>query len=123
MCYPNIALTGKFRSGKDEVAKYLCARYGYTQFAFGDELKRYYHELFGHTDAKPREGYQWFGQTMRARDPDIWVRKCFDYIEHDNTAFGKYAFYHSDCGGWIADGQFRIIDDSRTGAEAEEYGL
>jgi dephospho-CoA kinase len=77
---PNIAITGKMRSGKDEVAKYLVSRYGYTRFAFADELKRYYHELFGRADAKPREGYQWFGQVMRERDPDIWVRKCFDAI-------------------------------------------
>lgn len=80
---PNIALTGKLRAGKDEVARYLTSKYGYTTFAFGDELKRYYHELFGETDAKPREGYQWFGQTMRERDPDVWVRKCLDRIAWD----------------------------------------
>lgn len=78
---PNIALTGKFRSGKDSVGRYLCANYGYTRFAFGDELKRYAHELFDVDSAsKPRELYQWFGQTMRQRDPDVWVRKCFEAI-------------------------------------------
>lgn len=77
----NIALTGKLRSGKDAAAAYLVSQYGYTRFAFGDALKRYYHQLF--TDyqiRKPREGYQWFGQTMRQRDPDVWVRKCFTEI-------------------------------------------
>ncbi|WP_348623030.1 adenylate kinase [Paenibacillus peoriae] len=80
---PNIGLLGRLRSGKDEVARYLADNYGYTQFAFGDELKRYAHELFGEPapDEKPRELYQWFGQTMRERDPDIWVRKCFEAIE------------------------------------------
>lgn len=73
---PNIGLIGRLRSGKDTAADYLASKYGYTSFAFGDELKRYYHELFGETDAKPREGYQWFGQAMRERDPDVWVRKC-----------------------------------------------
>ncbi len=77
----NIALTGKLRSGKDSIGNYLCESYGYTRFAFGDELKRYAHELFGVTGAKQRELYQWFGQTMRSRDPDIWVRKCFDAID------------------------------------------
>lgn len=80
---PNIGLLGRLRSGKDEVARYLADNYGYMQFAFGNELKRYAHELFGEPapNEKPRELYQWFGQTMRERDPDIWVRKCFEAIE------------------------------------------
>ena len=78
-----IAITGKMRSGKDAVAGYLVENYGFTRYAFGDELKRYAHELFGPSPAKPRELYQWFGQTMRERDPDIWVRKCFEKIEED----------------------------------------
>lgn len=80
MSYPNIALTGKLRSGKTTVERYLVEKYNYTAFAFGDELKRYAHELFGKTEGKPRELYQWFGQTMRERDPNIWARKCFDAI-------------------------------------------
>lgn len=78
-----IAITGKFRSGKDTVAAHLVERYGYTRFAFGDELKRYANELFPQefTDGrKPRGLLQWLGETMRQRDPDIWVRKCFDNI-------------------------------------------
>lgn len=78
----NIAITGKMRSGKDATSRYLCEKYGYAQFAFGNELKRYADELFGvHGGGKRRELYQWFGQTMRERDPDIWVRKCFESIE------------------------------------------
>lgn len=77
---PNIALTGRMRSGKDAAAAYLADNYGYTRFAFGDELKRYYHELFGPSETKPREGYQTFGQFCRERDPDIWLRKCFEAI-------------------------------------------
>ncbi|KAF6658891.1 AAA family ATPase [Paenibacillus polymyxa] len=85
---PHIGLIGKLRSGKSEVGNYLSDNYGYTQFAFGDELKRYAHELFGEPapDEKPRELYQWFGQTMRERDPDIWVRKCFEAIERDRDS-------------------------------------
>jgi dephospho-CoA kinase len=73
---------GRMRSGKDVAAAYLAQQYGYTQFAFGDELKRYAHELFGEPapGTKPRELYQWFGQTMRERDPDVWVRKCLEFI-------------------------------------------
>lgn len=76
-----IGLCGYARSGKDTVDKYLCEHYGFVRFAFGDELKRYTHELFEVEDGKPRELYQWFGQTMRQRDPDIWVRKMFESIE------------------------------------------
>lgn len=85
MTYPNIALTGAMRAGKDEVARYLTEKYGYTRFAFGDELKRYANDIFdaGATQNKPRELYQWFGQTMRQRDPDVWVRKCFVRIHEE----------------------------------------
>lgn len=76
-----IALTGRMRSGKDAVAAHLTQQYGFVRFAFGDELKRYAHKLFDVPhDSKPRELYQWFGQTMRQRDPEIWVRKLFEII-------------------------------------------
>lgn len=85
--YLKIALAGLMRSGKDTVAEYLINRYNFKRYAFGDELKRYYHELFGDSESKPREGYQWFGQVMRQHKPDIWVRKCFDNIEKENNKY------------------------------------
>ncbi|GMK47630.1 hypothetical protein PghCCS26_47600 [Paenibacillus glycanilyticus] len=81
MTYPNIAICGSLRVGKDSVAAYLCERYGYTRFAFADEMKRIARELFPHEfegDRKPRELLQWFGETMRQRDASVWVRKLFD---------------------------------------------
>ncbi|MBG9788832.1 hypothetical protein ABD74_14150 [Brevibacillus laterosporus] len=77
-----IGLTGRARAGKDQVAYYLRDNYGYSQFTFGDELKHFVHGLFGKpaSGTKPRELYQWFGQTMRQRDPDIWTRKLFENI-------------------------------------------
>lgn len=70
------------RSGKDAIAAYLAHKYGYTRFAFGDELKRHYYDILGQPPdgTKPREGLQWFGQAMRERDPDVWVRKAFGKI-------------------------------------------
>lgn len=92
MQFPNIAVAGKLRAGKDEAARYLCEKYGYTRFAFGDELKRYANELFDvESGAKPRDLYQWLGQTMRERDSDIWVRKCFNAIERNNFWREYYA--------------------------------
>lgn len=83
MCYPNIALTGKFRSGKDEVAKYLCARYGYTRFAFGDDVRAGFHHMFIDvpSDRKPRAGYQHYAQLMRVvYGEDYWVDRTFRFI-------------------------------------------
>ena len=95
MTLPNVGLVGKLRSGKNVIADYLAEKYGYTQFAFGDELKRYAHELFGEPTpgTKPRELYQWFGQTMRERDPDVWVRKCLEAVERAQTEYDSVLYY------------------------------
>lgn len=83
MMLPNIGLIGKLRSGKSAAGDYLASKYGYTQFAFGDELKRYAHELFGEPapGTKPRALYQAFGQACRAIDDGIWIRKCLAKTE------------------------------------------
>lgn len=80
---PPIALTGRLRSGKDEVAKYLVEKYGYTRFAFGDELKNDFHRRYPEIprEPKPRVGYQNHGQLMRALiGEDVWVDACFAKI-------------------------------------------
>nr|WP_154895261.1 adenylate kinase [Paenibacillus xylanexedens] len=81
---PNIALTGKLRAGKDEVARYLASKYGYTAFAFGDELKRDFHRRYREIprDPKPRVGYQAHGQLMREyHGEDVWINECLEGIE------------------------------------------
>jgi len=81
---PNIALTGRLRAGKDEAARYLTSKYGYTAFAFGDELKRDFHRRYPEIprEPKPRVGYQAHGQLMRELvDEDIWVRKCLAEVQ------------------------------------------
>lgn len=93
---PNIGLIGKLRSGKSAAGDYLAQKYGYTQFAFGDELKRYAHELFGEPapGTKPRALYQTFGQACRAIDDGIWIRKCLDNIastERNEHAYRRWA--------------------------------
>lgn len=88
MAYPNVALTGALRSGKDSVAAYLTQKYGYTRFAFGDELKRDFHRRYPEIPRtpKPRIGYQSHGQLMRQLvDEDIWVTRCFDEIRYGRT--------------------------------------
>lgn len=77
MSRAKIALCGKLRAGKDRVAGHLINRYNFDRVAFGDELKRIYHELnpWVPVDPKPRAEYQRFGQVMRELyGDDIWIR-------------------------------------------------
>ena len=71
-----IALTGKLRAGKDEVARHLYIKYEFDRVAFGDALKRQAHEVFPWISeaAKPRALYQQFGQLMREIEPDVWIK-------------------------------------------------
>jgi dephospho-CoA kinase len=78
--YPNIALTGALRSGKDSVGAYLCEKYGYVRFAFGDALKDDFHRRYPEIGRfpKPREAYQFHGQFMRKHCGEgVWVDACF----------------------------------------------
>lgn len=77
MSHVKVALCGKLRAGKDRVANHLSNRYSFDRVAFGDELKRIYHELnpWVPADPKPRSEYQRFGQAMRELcGDDIWIR-------------------------------------------------
>jgi dephospho-CoA kinase len=71
-----IALTGKLRAGKDELARHLYIKYGFNRIAFGDALKHNAHETFPwiSQSSKPRALYQKFGQLMREIDPDVWIK-------------------------------------------------
>lgn len=73
-----IALTGKMRSGKDEVARRLMYEHGFEfPIGFGDMLKFYADKVYCHTvntEAKQRRMYQVFGQACREYDPDVWIR-------------------------------------------------
>ncbi|MEK4910584.1 dephospho-CoA kinase [Niallia sp. FSL M8-0099] len=73
-----IAICGQLRAGKDEVANRIYHTHDYFEkLAFGDALKRLYHELLPWvpTDPKPRAGYQKFGQLAREQfGEDIWIR-------------------------------------------------
>jgi dephospho-CoA kinase len=89
----NIAICGKFRSGKDTVGKYLCDNYGYKRFAFGDGIRRVTRELYPHLyegNAKPRALLQGFGQMARQFDENVWVDDCFRRI--DEAAEFRYGY-------------------------------
>jgi len=74
-----LAITGKFRSGKDAVADRLFSEHGFElPIAFGSPLKYYADKIYAHTprdsSGKQRRMYQIFGQAARAFDEDVWVR-------------------------------------------------
>ncbi|WP_449600324.1 adenylate kinase [Paenibacillus sp. Marseille-Q9583] len=100
MTLPNVGLIGKLRSGKSAAGDYLASKYGYTQFAFGDELKRDFHRRYPEIkrDPKPRAGYQFHGQFMREHvDADIWIRKCLAEVQRAYYANLDFRAVISDC--------------------------
>ena len=105
MTYPNIALIGKKRAGKDTVADHLVRRYAYTRIAFADPLKELAYEidpaigsatlagetgLRGVVDAYGWDGakslsevrcfLQRLGVAMRERDEDYWLDQAAEKI-------------------------------------------
>lgn len=90
-----IALTGKMRSGKTEIERYLTKQHGFNSVAFGDQLKHFAHKIFDDAtdDAgydpfrpgsrqKPRTLYQQFGQLCREIDPDVWIKHAQRTVEY-----------------------------------------
>lgn len=79
-----IALCGRMRSGKDTVAEYLVANYGFKRFAFGDSIREVCHQLYPEQfedGAKPRALLQGVGQSLRTFDEDVWVKRVLRLIE------------------------------------------
>ena len=79
-----IALSGLKRSGKDTIGSYLIQRYNCKRFAFADEVKRLARELFPEEfvqNDKPVDLLQWLGNTMRQRNPDVWINKLSTMIQ------------------------------------------
>ena len=72
-----ILISGKARSGKDTIAKYLIEQYGYTRWAFADKLKECiykYSDWDGEKDEKGRKLLQSVGQAFREYDKDNWIK-------------------------------------------------
>lgn len=103
MTYPNIALIGKARAGKDTVAAHFVQRYAYTRQAFADPLKQMAYDIdpvisgsgltladavesFGWEAAKDeypevRRFLQHLGTALRERDEDYWLNDLLERIE------------------------------------------
>lgn len=76
-----IGLTGKMRSGKDTIGKFLNDEYGFKAFAFAEGIKLVCGALsLESSNGKPRALYQGVGQDLRKYDPDIWVKYTLGQI-------------------------------------------
>ena len=87
-----IGISGKQRSGKDTVAKYLDNKYGFIRVSFANPLKRLAIDYFGLTPKdvyvrKPdnvRKFLQELGRLGRSIDKDFWVKKALSkYNENE----------------------------------------
>lgn len=90
-----LLLVGQAGAGKDTVADYLAAKYGFTRYAFADKLKQIARELFpaAFTGGKPRSLLQNIGTYMRQEDPDVWV----NYLLQRITAEDPMRAVITDC--------------------------
>ena len=88
-----ILVHGKARSGKGEVAKRLCEKFGYIELGFADYLKELAVTIFGwapdevyrNRTPESRRFMQLLGNEIgRAKDLDFWVKHLQKTIE------GKY---------------------------------
>ena len=87
-----IGITGRARSGKDTIAKYLWTRYEFTRIALADPLKLAAQQAFGLTQAQlgdelkdvvipywgiaPRQMYQQIGDSFKEKfGEDFWIKR------------------------------------------------
>ena len=72
-----IGICAMKRGGKDFFGRIAVNEYGFARLAFADNVKKLAKKVFPDefkTTDKPVELLQWFGNTMRQRDPEIWIK-------------------------------------------------
>lgn len=94
---PSIGLAGYMRSGKDTIADYLIANYGYTRLGFAHALKEEVARGVGCTpadlDEEPLRSQVrpvlqvWGTEFRRAQDSNYWVRQAEQKIEARRRVF------------------------------------
>lgn len=83
-----IGLTGKLRSGKDQVADIISKQLNNVwKIGFADGITELLEEFTPRVfeEGKPRKAYQDVGQVMRGVDPDVWVRRAEKHIDTIET--------------------------------------
>ena len=73
-----IALAGLKRGGKDTFGRIAVDGYDFVRLAFADNVKELAKKVFPDEfkdNSKPVELLQWFGNTMRQHDPEVWIKQ------------------------------------------------
>lgn len=83
-----IGITGKLRSGKDEVADIITDHLGsqgeaFRKIGFAEGITELLEEYIPNVfeEGKPRKAYQDVGQVLRQFHEDVWVVRAMDRIE------------------------------------------
>jgi dephospho-CoA kinase len=83
----NIALISPAGGGKDFIADYLCNHYGFTRYAFADNVKavakQWFPDIYGNENKKPRALLQSIGTDFREIDGDIWIKALFKNMDDE----------------------------------------
>lgn len=86
----NIAIIAEAGAGKDFVAEYLIRRFGYSRYAFADNVKlvaeTWFPKLYGSITKKPRELLQAVGTKFREIDENVWINAMLDDIRGHRIA-------------------------------------
>lgn len=92
-----LALYGLMGSGKDFAADYLIEKYGFTRYAFADNVRlvseAWFPEMYGDGTKKPRELLQSVGTKFREIDENVWIKALLDDIRRKNEQLIKEGFY------------------------------
>jgi len=78
-----IGLYGKKRHGKDTIANFLCTKYGFVKYGFGDPIKEIARIIFGFDDE------QLYGTKKEEIDP-TWNIKPRDFFQKFGIDYGQF---------------------------------
>lgn len=89
-----VAICGRIASGKSTLSQKiidgLCSKHSVRRISFAHQVKRYAGELFGCDVDGPNKNraiLQTFAESMKAIDPDIWVKMTRQLIDSTPADF------------------------------------
>ena len=92
----NIVLISEAGGGKDLISTILSRHYGYNRYAFADNVKKvaekWYPDLYGNGQAKPRWLLQKIGTMFREVDSDVWIKAMFKEIDCNKDEARRYGY-------------------------------
>lgn len=92
----NISIIAEAGAGKDFLCDYLVEKYGYTRYAFADNVKSiaetWFPDSYGSNNEKPRALLQAVGTKFREIDEDVWIKAMFQDIDEQEKIAKQYNF-------------------------------